>query len=78
MHKMSGASAERFGLRNRGFLEKGAAADITVFDWHTVHDNNTRTVTDRKPTGIEHVFSNGEQVMAEGRVEANATAGKVL
>jgi len=78
VHKMSGASAERFGLRNRGFLEKGAAADITVFDWNAVHDNNTRTVTDRKPTGIEHVFINGEQVMAEGRVETNATAGKVL
>ena len=61
-----------------GVLEKGAAADITVFDWSTVHDSNTRTVTDRNPTGIEHVFINGKQVMAGGRVEAGALARKVL
>jgi N-acyl-D-amino-acid deacylase len=78
VHKMTGASAERFGLRNRGVLEKGAAADITVFDWNRVRDNNTLTVTDRKPTGIEQVFINGKRVMAEGRVEPSILAGEVL
>ena len=78
VHKMTGASAERFGLRNRGVLEKGAAADITVFDWSKVQDNNTLTVTDRKPTGIEHVLINGNHVMAAGRVEPGALAGEVL
>jgi N-acyl-D-amino-acid deacylase len=78
VHKMSGASAERFGLRDRGILREGAAADITVFDWDAVHDNNTRTVTDRKPTGIEHVFINGKAVMAGGRLEPGVLAGKVL
>jgi N-acyl-D-amino-acid deacylase len=78
VHKMTGASARRFGLRKRGLLEKGAAADISIFDWNLVRDNNTGTVTDRKPTGIEHVFINGRRVMTEGRVEAGALAGKVL
>ncbi len=78
VHKMSGASAERFGLRNRGFLAEGAAADIAVFDWETVQDNNTRTLTDQKPTGIEHVFINGRRVLAEGGVDPAALAGKVL
>ena len=78
VHKMSGASAERFGLRNRGVLAEGAAADIAVFDWETVHDNNTQTLTDQKPTGMEHVFINGRQVLAEGRVDSGALVGKVL
>lgn len=78
VHKMTGASAERFGLRNRGRLEKGAAADITVFDWNAVRDHNAGSVTDRKPTGIEHVFINGKHVMAGARVDAGALAGKVL
>jgi hypothetical protein len=39
---------------------------------------NTRTVTDREPAGIEHVFINGKQVMAGGRVEAGTLAGKAL
>jgi N-acyl-D-amino-acid deacylase len=78
VHKMSGASAQRFGLRDRGLLAEGAAADIAVFDWETVQDNNTRALTDQKPTGIEHVFINGRRVMAEGRVDSGALAGKVL
>ncbi len=78
VHKMTGASAERFGLRNRGRLEEGAAADITVFDWALVHDNNTDADTDRKPTGIEQVFINGRRVVADGRVDAGALAGEVL
>jgi N-acyl-D-amino-acid deacylase len=69
VHKMTGASAERFGLRNRGRLAEGSAADITVFDWAAVHDNNTDAETDRKPTGIEQVFINGRRVVADGRVD---------
>jgi hypothetical protein len=35
-------------------------------------------VTDREPTGIEHVFINGKKVIAGGRVEAGTLAGRVL
>ena len=41
VRKMTGASAERLNIKDRGLLKKGLAADITVFDWKSVRDNNT-------------------------------------
>ena len=75
---MTGASAERVGLKDRGVLKEGLAADITVFDWEDVRDNNTLTDTDNAPTGIEAVFMNGRQVKADGKVDGSASAGVVV
>jgi N-acyl-D-amino-acid deacylase len=78
VHKMTGASAERLRIINRGFLKKGHAADITVFDWQKVRDNNTPSVTDAAPTGIEAVFINGKQVVRSGKADGSIKAGMVL
>jgi N-acyl-D-amino-acid deacylase len=78
VRKMTGANAERVNLKDRGILKKGLAADITVFDWNGVKDNNTVTDTDNAPTGIEAVFMNGRQVKKNGKVDGSANAGKVL
>lgn len=78
VYKMTGASAERFRVQERGVLQKGYAADITVFDWERVKDNNTPKKTDQNPTGIEAVFINGKQVLSNGRVRESLEAGKVL
>jgi N-acyl-D-aspartate/D-glutamate deacylase len=75
---MTGASADRFQIKDRGRLTKGSFADITVFDWQTVKDNNTAEITDNAPTGIEAVFINGKQVLAAGRVESSRLPGMVL
>ncbi len=76
--KMTGASAERFGMTKRGLLKKGYAADITVFDWQKVKDNNTDLLTDRAPEGIDAVFINGHRALTEGRVDGSVRAGRVL
>jgi N-acyl-D-amino-acid deacylase len=78
VRKMTGASAERLRIKDRGFLRKGLAADITVFDWNQVRDNNTVTQTDQAPSGIEAVFINGRQVKDINGVDASANPGKVL
>jgi len=78
VRKMTGANAERVNLKDRGLLKKGLAADITVFDWNAVKDNNTVTDTDNAPTGIEAVFMNGRQVKKNGKVDGSANAGVVL
>jgi N-acyl-D-amino-acid deacylase len=78
VHKMTGASAARFGLRDRGLLEKGLAADITVFDPQQVRDNTTPQATDRPPAGIRQVFINGVQVLADGEALEDVRAGVVL
>lgn len=76
--KMTGASAQRFKIKDRGVLEEGLAADITVFDWKAIRDNNTLTKTDSAPTGIEAVFINGKQVQSRGKVDGSINAGAVV
>ncbi len=78
VYKMSGATAERYGIKDRGFLKEGLAADITVFNWQNIRDNNTLTETSKTPTGIEAVFINGKQVLSKGKVNAAIKAGKII
>ena len=78
IRKMTGATADRFHLKNRGYLKKGMAADVTVFDWASVKDNTTVAEFDRAPTGIETVFMNGKCVLRDGKVDSQAHAGQVL
>jgi N-acyl-D-amino-acid deacylase len=78
VHKMTGASAARFRIKDRGALQKGWFADITVFDWSTIKDNNTAAETDCPPSGIEAVFINGRQVVAAGRADGAQLPGMVL
>jgi N-acyl-D-amino-acid deacylase len=78
IHKMTGAAAERFHIQDRGLLQKNFAADITVFDWKTVKDNNTMERTSETPTGIEHVFINGQPALANGSLNTSILPGKVL
>jgi N-acyl-D-amino-acid deacylase len=78
IHKMTGAAADRFLIEDRGRLQRNSAADITVFDWNEVKDNNTTEKTDQTPTGIEHVFINGQRALADGRLNTSILPGRVL
>jgi N-acyl-D-amino-acid deacylase len=78
VHKMTGASAERFGMKSRGILKNGHAADITVFDWKKVKDNNTEKKTNARPDGIEMVFINGQQVVDGEKIDSAVDAGVVV
>ena len=78
VHKMTGANAERFGLKDRGRLQKGLAADITVFDPLKICDNSSSQATDRLPAGVRHVFINGMQALKDGAPVGDVRAGAVL
>ena len=78
VYKMSGAAAQRYDIKDRGFLKEGLAADITVFDWKNIRDNNTLTETSKTPAGIEAVFINGRQVVHQGKVDASINAGEIV
>jgi N-acyl-D-amino-acid deacylase len=78
VHKMTGATAQRFGITDRGFLKEGLAADITVFDWESVRDNTTVSETDAAPTGVDYVFVNGRKIIGSGRKENALNAGNPL
>jgi N-acyl-D-aspartate/D-glutamate deacylase len=78
IHRMTGFSAERMGLRDRGRLAEGLAADLVVFDPDRVGDNTTRSDPQRSPTGIETVILNGVAVVRKGSFDASQAAGRVL
>lgn len=77
VRKMTGLSAARLGLSNRGLLSEGAFADIVVFDPARIRDTATFTDPHRFPEGIDMVMVNGT-VAAEAGVHTGAMAGRVL
>jgi N-acyl-D-amino-acid deacylase len=77
VHKMTGMPAARLGLRDRGLLRPGYAADLAVFDPRTVKDEATFADPHRYPTGIPYVVVNGALVVDGERLHAAGT-GRVL
>ncbi|UCF36393.1 MAG: D-aminoacylase, partial [Acidobacteriota bacterium] len=59
IRKMTSANAAKIGIIDRGLLEVGKKADITVFDADRVVDRATFEQPHRYPEGIEHVVVNG-------------------
>ncbi len=66
VHRMTGLPARRLGLTDRGLLQEGAWADITVFDPETVIDRATYEKPKQYPSGIDYVLVNGQIVMVNG------------
>ncbi|OIJ94591.1 N-acyl-D-amino-acid deacylase family protein [Streptomyces colonosanans] len=77
VHKMTGATAERFGLAERGVLRDGAHADLVVFDPATVADRATFTEPLQAPVGIRMVLVAGAIVVRDGTVTGERP-GQVL
>ena len=75
--KMTTLPAKRMKLTDRGALEVGRKADITVFDPETVSDRATFDEPNQYPSGIELVFVNGRLAL-EGGVPTGVRAGAVL
>ena len=67
VRKMTGLSAERFGLAGRGVVAAGAYADLCVFDADRVIDRASFAEPTLPAAGIEHVFVNGRPVWSEGK-----------
>jgi N-acyl-D-amino-acid deacylase len=77
VHKMTGMSAKRLGLTDRGCIRAGCFADITVFDPATIADKGTFTEPHQYPVGIDWVIVNGAPVVADGKF-TDARPGRVL
>ncbi|MGO4700885.1 N-acyl-D-amino-acid deacylase family protein [Dyella sp. 2RAB6] len=59
VRKMTGQSAERFGLLERGFVREGYWADLVLFDPDTVRDTATFEQPRQQAAGIAAVWVNG-------------------
>jgi N-acyl-D-amino-acid deacylase len=77
IHKMTGASAARVRLADRGRLAAGFAADVVVFDPARVVDKATYEDPFQYPAGINAVVVNGTMAFRDGQRGAQGT-GKSL
>ncbi len=74
---MTGLTAERFGVTDRGRLAVGLAADIVVFDAATVAEQSTWEQPRLPPLGIDATIVNGRIVVEHG-TPTGELPGRVL
>ena len=77
VHKMTGLSARRFNLQQRGELRAGWIADVCIFDPATVLDVATFEQPQATCRGIAYVLVNGEIALQHGH-PAPDRAGRFL
>jgi len=77
VHKMTGLTAQTFGLEGRGVLRAGAWADIAVFDPRTVAEAATFQQPIAPSHGIDSVIVNGQIVWRDGK-PTGARPGRVV
>lgn len=77
IHKMTMLPAKTFGLKERGWIEKGFMADLVIFDEEKIMDMATFEEPFLKPDGIFYVLVNGSPAIWEG-ASTGVMAGRVL
>jgi N-acyl-D-aspartate/D-glutamate deacylase len=85
--RITSEPADFFGLKTRGRLLPGMAADVVVFDYNTVGSNKRGEMRNDLPgsgrrlvmpaRGIEHVIVNGQELYDEGKLN-ETLPGQVL
>jgi N-acyl-D-aspartate/D-glutamate deacylase len=86
IHKLTAEPAAVYGLDDRGRVEVGLAADLTVFDFDTVAPGPLRRVRDfpadgerltaDQPTGMTHTLVNGVPIRVDGVPAADGLADR--
>jgi N-acyl-D-aspartate/D-glutamate deacylase len=74
---MTSLNANKVGLRDRGLIKIGFAADIVIFDAQTIIDQSTYTAPFAYPVGIPYVLVNGLLTIKDGE-HTGARAGTTL
>lgn len=77
IHKMTGLTAERLLVKNKGLLKDGYDADVLVLDFDGMKVHSTYDDPNRKTEGIDYVFVGGKCVYHDLEFTGNYT-GKVL
>jgi len=77
IYKLTGLSASKLKLKERGYLKESYYADIIIFDPNTISDHATFEKPHQLATGMQHVFVNGVQVLKSGE-HTGLTPGKVI
>jgi N-acyl-D-amino-acid deacylase len=78
INKMTGATARALKLRDRGLLERGYRADITIFDPDDFTDCATYGDPHRYPSGPRTTVIVNGTIVVENAQHTGATPGRVL
>jgi N-acyl-D-aspartate/D-glutamate deacylase len=65
IRKMTSLSAGHTGVKNRGMIKPGYAADLILFDYDRIKDNASIEENNALASGIVSVWVNGERVWEE-------------
>ena len=74
---MTSLNASKLGIEDRGLLQEGKRADITIFDAARVIDKATFADPHQYAEGIQHVIVNGTPVLEKGQ-HLGAKPGRVV
>ena len=77
IYKMTRMPADRINITDRGRIEVGVMADITVFDPATITDKATFKDPHQYAEGVRHVFVNGQPALLNGEM-TGARPGRIL
>ena len=77
IRRLTSFPAANLGLKDRGWLKPGYAADVVVFDPAKVQDKATFAKPQQLATGVRDVFVNGVQVLKDGK-HTDAKPGRVV
>ena len=77
VNKMTAMPAARLGLANKGRLNVGADADITIFDFDKIQDSATFSAPVLPPVGIDYVLLGGEIAAKDCEIVKN-NCGKAI
>ncbi|MBI5653140.1 MAG: D-aminoacylase [Chloroflexi bacterium] len=75
--RMTAQPADKLGLKDRGRVQTGLAADLVVFNADTIADRATYSEPYQFPSGIESVIVNGQIAIARD-TQREVMAGRVL
>ncbi|MEO6199186.1 MAG: D-aminoacylase [Sphingomicrobium sp.] len=77
VRRLSALPAANLGLRDRGNLAPGMAADVVLFDPAAIADHSTFDQPMQYATGVRDVFVNGVQALKDGQ-PTGATPGQFV
>jgi N-acyl-D-amino-acid deacylase len=77
VHRMTGLTARRLGLADRGLIRPDYKADLVIFDAQQVADRATYDIPHAYPTGIHWVIVNGQVVLHHG-ARVSVLPGRIL
>jgi N-acyl-D-amino-acid deacylase len=78
VRKMTGHTAEVFGMTDRGVIREGAYADLVLFDPATVKDASTYDAPTKVSEGIVETWVNGRSAYVYGQGATDERAGRLV